>query len=274
MVRDKMNNDLAIACLRSRIASNERSFETWNPDTAYAPHMVPMAYTQRGISLFDNAVLHHMLGKNEIARDLFARSADFLREGALRFEPPKLATITSALEAALLAHDWETATHISNQFSKCPDEGLIRDRLAYSRALPLLVMDRDPEVQIHISEAEAVDPKKAWYPGIGRLLASVSSRDTSGFIKAATSLLEVHHRKARHKHSFIYSSSGAFICIPVTVLGIIAVRRGMDVVDSIGNRYASIPMSLAYLSEYNGEPIPRGAAVKVEVDYVPKVLLS
>ena len=268
-----MQNKLAIACLRSRIASNDRNFETWNPDTGVSP-MVPMAYTQRGICLFDNAVFHHLLEENEIAKELFARSAVLLREGALRFEPPKLATMTGALEAALLAHYWEAAEQIANASFECTGHDLIRDRLAFSLALPLLVLQRDAEADYQVDQATAVDPKKAWYPGIGKLLASVLSRDPSGFREAATSIVDVHHRRARHKKSYIYSSSVAFICVPVIVLGIIAIRRGMDVPDEIPNRQASIPMSLAYLSEYQGEPIQKGATVKVEVDYVPRVLLK
>lgn len=268
-----MNNELAVTCLRSRIASNEHNFETWNPDTVNMPHMIPMAYTQRGMRLFDNAVFHHMLGENGIARELFARSAGFLKEGALRFEPPKLGTLASALEAALLAHDWEAAYQISNSYSKCSNDGLVKDRLAYSLALPLFVLKTDAEVEIQVNEAMAVDPKKAWYRGIGKLLAFILTRDTSGFVSAAESVLDIHHRRASQKKSHIYSSSVAFVCVPVTVLGIIAISRGMDVSDGITNRHATIPMSLAYISDYMGEPIPKGATVDVEVDYVPRELL-
>jgi hypothetical protein len=268
-----MQSELAIACLRSRIVSNERTFETWNPETMYTPHMVPTAYTQQGICLFDNAVFHHLLGENRIAKGLFAQSAGLLKEGALRSEPPKLVTLTSALEAALLAHDWEAAAQMANEFSKCPGHDLVRDRLAYSLALSLLVLKQDADVQSQIDQAMAVDAKKAWYPGIGRLLVSVLSQDSSGFVEEAKIILEVHHRRARHKNSFIYSSSIAFICVPVTVLGIIAIQRGMDIADGITNRHATIPMSLAYISEYKGEPIKKGSTVDVEVDYVPKAFL-
>jgi hypothetical protein len=268
-----MNDELVVTCLRSRIASNEHNFETWNPDTVKLPHMIPMAYTQRGMCLFDNAVFHHMLGENGIARELFARAADFLKEGALRFEPPKLSTMTSALEAALLAHDWEAAHQISNSFSKCSNDRLVKDRLAYSLALPLLVLKSDAEVEVLVNEAMEMDPRKAWYPGIGKLLALTLTRDTSGFVSTAEGVLDIHHRRARQKKSHIYSSSVAFVCVPITVLGIIAISRGMDVFDRITNRHDTIPMSLAYISDYKGEPIPKGATVDVQVDYVPRELL-
>ena len=151
-----------------------------------------------------------------------------------------------------------------------PRPSLVHDRLSYALALPLLVSEHDELARAYIESACAIDAKKAWYPGLGEALRAVSQRDPIAFVSAAKTVLKKQNAYARARRSWYYNSPGAFLCVPATVLAMMASRRGMKLPDNLSGRYATIKLGVRHLEEFDGRPIGRNSTSDLVVDFIPE----
>jgi hypothetical protein len=265
---------LALAELRARLEDSERTREMWAPGEPRVPHMELTARSHYASNPLVSGLWHVLLGELDRAKRRFTEAADLCEEAAF-LSPPDLNTFVAAVEAAILAGDRPRAHRIARRHAEANWGGTFTaDLRAYNLGLPMLVAGAVEESRPLIGVARALDPKKAWYVGLGDLLHAVAEGNAGGLAVALDTVLKDHHARSVRR-SQIWNSVRSFICVPATVLLILAAWRGVEVPMDVTSRNATLKNLLVIgITEFDGRPLEKGTTFELEVDYVPAALIA
>jgi hypothetical protein len=265
---------LALAELRGRLEVSERTREMWAPDKPRVPDAELMATRHYASGPLLSGLWHVLLGELDSAKRCFAEAADLCEEAAF-LPSPDLNTFVAALEAAILAGDKPRADRIARRYAEVTWPGeFTADGRAYRMGIPMLVAGDIEAARPLIDEARALNPRKAWYVGLGDLLHAVAQRDTAALTVALETVLKDHHAQSVRR-SQIWNSVRSFICVPATVLVILAAWRGVALPADVPSRHGRLKNLLVIaLTEFDGRQLEKGATFELEVDYIPASLIA
>jgi hypothetical protein len=217
---------------------------------------------------------HVLLGELDSAKRSFAEAADLCEEAAF-LPPADLNTFVAALEAATLAGDKPRADRIARRYAEVSWPGeFTADGRAYRMGIPMLIAGDIEGARALIDEARALDPRKAWYVGLGDLLHAVAGCDATGLAVSLETVLKDHHARSIRR-SQIWNSVRSFVCVPATVLVILAAWRGVALPADVPFRNARLKKLLVIaLTEFDGLQLEKGATFELEVDYIPASLIA
>lgn len=267
------NPQLARAELTARLKNALNTRENWAPGTPRIPSMELVARRSYASMPLAIGQLKTLLGEPDEARKFFLEAAELSEREAFE-PPPDLGMYDVALEGAIIGGDRASAVRISSRRGEASwKDAFLRDRKAYAYGLPCLVAGDADGLRPHLEAARGIEPKKAWYTGLVELMDAVAARDQAALGSALELVLKDHHAKSCRR-SQIWNSIGSFVCVPATVLAILARWAGLEIPAALPSRRALLKNLLIIgLTEFGERPLEKGASFELEVDYLPPALI-
>ncbi len=267
------NPSLARAELAARLKAALNTRESWAPGKPRVPTMELVARRSYASMPLAIGQWKTLLGEPDEARHSFLEAAELSEREAFE-PPPDLGMFGVALEGAILSGDRARAVRISSRRGEATwKDSFLRDRKAYAYGLPCLVAGDAVGVRPHLEAARGIDPKKAWYTGLGELMGAVAARDQAALGSALEKVLKDHHARSCRR-SQIWNGIGSFVCLPATVLAILARWTGLEIPTELPSRRATLKnLLLIGVTEFGGQPLEKGRTFELEVDYLPPSLI-
>lgn len=208
------------------------------------------------------AIYSTLLGEDLAASQCFRNSGQDYLALSQELTPPGRMAYCEAIISLLLSNSVEgynkarelsvSGVPLDDKKHPHPDRALsyVHDRLAFSLGLPLLCADMDSEARKLAEDAQAVESRKAVYPGVGDAMLGIAAKDEARFHSGLKEMLSRHYRQALTKKSPIYALAERYLCIPASALCVVAAQRhGWVVSRDFPGRTADLTISITWARE-------------------------